>query len=188
YDPETGRYVESDPIGLAGGLNTYVYAGGNSISRVDLFGLKDCSCGSASFGEIREQLPSKGALQQVHDGISSYIDGVAWGGTALAARTGLLGDGMRQEAIDTNAQLGQAWDQMRSHPGQTTAAVAAVTSKYPLQALSRIGSGFAVSFGFSPVVGLPVSGLSGYGSAFKAANQHASAIAAAAIVGEQICP
>ena len=188
YDPSTGRYIESDPIGLSGGLNTYAYAGGSPVSRVDLFGLKDCSCGSASFGEIREQLPSKGALRQVGDGVSSYINGVAWGGTALAAQAGLLGDGMRQEAIDTNAQLGHAWDQMRSHPGQTTTAVAAVTSKYPLQALSRIGSGVAVSFGFSPVVGLPVSGLAGYGSAFKAANQHASAIATAAIVGEQICP
>ena len=39
YDPETGRYTQQDPIGLAGGINLYDYGNGDPVSAVDFLGL-----------------------------------------------------------------------------------------------------------------------------------------------------
>ena len=57
YDPATGRYVESDPIGLEAGVNTYGYALQNPLKYTDPLGLDVLVCfypegvGHVGFGD-----------------------------------------------------------------------------------------------------------------------------------------
>jgi RHS repeat-associated protein len=41
YDPVVGRYIESDPMGLAGGRNTYSYVNGSPVFHRDARGLQE---------------------------------------------------------------------------------------------------------------------------------------------------
>jgi RHS repeat-associated protein len=50
YEPNTGRYVESDPIGLQGGLTTYSYVNSQPLRSTDSKGLVKCGCYSGGPG------------------------------------------------------------------------------------------------------------------------------------------
>jgi RHS repeat-associated protein len=39
YDPQVGRFISEDPVGLGGGINPYAYAGNDPINAVDPSGL-----------------------------------------------------------------------------------------------------------------------------------------------------
>ncbi|WP_163834845.1 RHS repeat-associated core domain-containing protein [Spartinivicinus ruber] len=54
YDPTLGRYIESDPIGLNGGLNTYAYVDANPVLYVDPLGLVKCTCKAKNSGGVGE--------------------------------------------------------------------------------------------------------------------------------------
>ena len=56
YDPSVGRYIESDPIGLSGGVNTYTYVMNNPMSNKDPRGL-ECIQGVGCW-----TTPAEGAL------------------------------------------------------------------------------------------------------------------------------
>ncbi len=49
YDPATGKYIESDPIGLVGGINTYAYVSNRPLSLIDPFGLCEVAVWSGGY-------------------------------------------------------------------------------------------------------------------------------------------
>ena len=103
YDPSTGRFTQQDPIGLAGGLNLYGYAGGDPVNHSDPFGL--CSIPSAAANVII------GAAISAATG-SSYGLGAA----ALDVASGCVGMGTLGKAaklagiIRANKRAGDAFE------------------------------------------------------------------------------
>jgi RHS repeat-associated protein len=57
YDPATGRYLESDPIGLVDGFSTYVYARSSPLNYSDQSGLQSFPPIPATPPRLRDFIP-----------------------------------------------------------------------------------------------------------------------------------
>jgi RHS repeat-associated protein len=56
YDPKTGRYLTSDPIGLEGGINLFLYVANNPVNKIDSKGLEVLGGISGWFGRALKRL------------------------------------------------------------------------------------------------------------------------------------
>ncbi|EHP1023502.1 RHS domain-containing protein [Escherichia coli] len=71
YDPDVGRFMVTDPIGLAGGLNLYAYAP-NPLKYIDPLGLKKELCNGTT--RVRHYTNRKGSNAIAESGIIKAHD------------------------------------------------------------------------------------------------------------------
>lgn len=96
YDPSTGRYIESDPIGLMGDISTYSYVSSSPFTYIDSTGLVKWE-GRVGFGHASKQfkfkyIPIKKidfsglTIEVTSDCIGGYKVSTSLTGTSLSGR------------------------------------------------------------------------------------------------------
>jgi RHS repeat-associated protein len=89
YDPATGRFTQEDPIGLAGGVNTYGFGGGDAVNYSDPYGLRVCFDGNAqqrSRLEVQTERAIGTGLDVGSDGCVTRV-GASGGAAAIEFRS-----------------------------------------------------------------------------------------------------
>ncbi|MET1080940.1 MAG: RHS repeat-associated core domain-containing protein [Pseudomonas sp.] len=144
YDSTLGRYMQTDPVGLAGGLNTYGYVKGNPSGYMDIYGLlssgarelvdnaliNNCGNRDRAHSELRiarmrrdwEALTPEGKdLRDAENYITNYafvepgaLVFIDWMGMALIATPGWQGFRYLENFFDINMHSPASLDAMEA--------------------------------------------------------------------------
>jgi uncharacterized protein RhaS with RHS repeats len=125
YDPRTGQFTQQDPIGLAGGLNTYGFANGDPVSYSDPYGLL------AEAGETAGCPPCFVIARAVMVRAAPYVPrAVALAGAATAVVPSSLRLARNLNASGATQHAGHAAHHIVAGTARAAAPARAVLSRY----------------------------------------------------------
>ena len=139
YSDGMGRYIENDPVGLAGGINAYVYVLNDPLSNIDQLGL--WPFGMPGKANAQQQLP--GVLHQFAPSLTSdetsqmaqdIIDKLGWGDVmAVKSVTPNIQNATMPNSLKelTPAQLALLRKFLAKLPDRDKAAVAKILKECP---------------------------------------------------------
>lgn len=117
YDSQVGRYLESDPIGLNGGNNPYLYVGADPVDLIDPQGLHCLS--PAAIKALA------GGLTGLISGLPGGVPGAIAGGILGAAVGALSAESVKTAVSDTSNASPEAIDGMNAVVGGAGAGITA---------------------------------------------------------------
>lgn len=103
YDPNTGRFTQEDPIGIAGGLNLYAFGGGDPLTYRDPYGLS-YTCGTPP----NPPCPPSVATRVAQGATTGALVGTAAGVTCTVGTLGVCSLGPAEAMPLVGAGIGAA--------------------------------------------------------------------------------
>ncbi|KDN13737.1 hypothetical protein BGI40_08790 [Snodgrassella communis] len=107
YNPQRGRYIEADPLGVIGGLNLYGYANANPLKYADPYGLWSMDKAWGFIYDTTGWVPSQGLVNC----LAGYGDYMSFGATEwLRDKTNVGGVDKCSDAYRYCTYIGMAQD------------------------------------------------------------------------------
>jgi RHS repeat-associated protein len=160
YDPSQGRFIQPDPIGLAGGTNLYVYVENDPVDLADPSGLTPSGAlillGEVFFGMNLSNSIALGNTMSILDAATSLSQG-NWSAPPASPGAGLGTGGAGFRAANANALLNRIGTNGGVSQAEARAALQAIRAQRAAQIAAQLrgpvaGPATQITAGFLTVV------------------------------------